>query len=337
MAQDRVRIEDVAKLAGVSTATVSRVLSNPQIVAPLRRDKVLSAVETLGYVPHPSARALASGRTYTVGCVVPTIDHAIFAKSTQSLQNTLLASGYQLLIGSHDYDPQTEYHVMSALQQRGVDALVLVGTDHLPATWRAIKAWGKPTVLNWSCDRRLPSIGFDNHAVSRVLAEHLLGLGHRVIGMISGRTQHNDRARSRIDGVRGAMAAAGLTLSDNYVTEQAFGLAGGRHGFEQLMRLKIKPTAIVCGNDLLAAGAVMQAERLGVDVPREVSICGVDNHELSQELHPALTTVSLPTEELGRVTAERIVAALGGAPLAKKRLLPFELIIRESTAICAHR
>ena len=335
MGQDRVRIEEVATLAGVSTATVSRVLSNPQIVAPLRRDKVLSAIEALGYVPHPTARALASGRTYTVGCVVPTIDHAIFAKSTQSLQKTLLASGYQLLIAGHEYDLQTEYHVMSALQQRGVDALVLVGTDHLPATWRAIKAWGKPCVLNWSCDPRLPSIGFDNRAVSRVLAEHLLGLGHRVIGMISGFTQHNDRARSRIEGVRSAMVSAGFALLDKHVTEQGFGLAGGRRGFEQLMRLKIRPTAIVCGNDLLAAGAVMQAQRMGMDVPRDVSICGVDNHELSQELHPALTTVSLPTEELGRVTAQQIVAALAGAPLAKKRLLPIELIVRESTVVCA--
>ena len=327
----------MAQFAGVSTATVSRVLSNPEMVKAVRRDRVLSAIKKLGYVPHTMARALASGRTYTVGLVVPTIDHAIFAKSTQSLQSTLLAQGYQLLIGSHDYDPRTEYQVMSALQQRGVDAMVLVGTDHLPATWRAIKAWGKPTVLNWSCDSRLPSIGFDNHAVARVLAEHLLGLGHRVIGMISGFTQHNDRARARIEGVRSATTAAGLALPDSYVSEQPFNLAGGRAGIEQLMRLKTAPTAIVCGNDLLAAGALLHAQRLGIAVPQALSICGIDNLELTHELHPALTTVNLPTAELGRITAQQIVAALAGEALIKKHLLPFELVIRESTARRAQR
>jgi LacI family transcriptional regulator len=332
MAQERVRMEDVAKHAGVSTATVSRVLSRPDIVKTVRRDAVLNAIKRLGYVPDQSARALASGRTYTVGCVVPSIDHAIFAKSTQSLQTTLLKSGYQLLIASHDYDAQTEYNAVLALQQRGVDALVLVGTDHLPTTWKAIKSWGKPVLLNWSCDPRLPSIGFDNHAVASALTEHLLGLGHRNIGLISGLTLHNDRARTRIAGVRDAMNAAGLLLKATHITEQPFSLAGGRLGLQTLMRLKRRPTAIICGNDLLAAGALLEAQRMGMCVPQELSICGIDNQELSRELIPRLTTVNLPTEDLGRITANQIIAALSGEKLPKQRLLPFELLVRESTA-----
>ena len=205
MSQQRIRIEDVAKQAEVSTATVSRVLSNPDLVKPTRRNAVLSAIKLLGYMPDQSARALASGRTYTVGCVVPSIDHAIFAKSTQSLQTSLLQNGYQLLIASHEYNAQTEQSAVLALQQRGVDALVLVGADHLAATWKALKTWGKPALLTWSCDARLPSIGFDNDAIARTLIEHLIALGHRKIGLISGFTLHNDRAQSRIDGARSAM------------------------------------------------------------------------------------------------------------------------------------
>jgi LacI family transcriptional regulator len=331
MAKERIRIEDVAKLAGVSTATVSRVLSKPDLVKSARRSSVLAAVKKLGYVPDQSARALASGRTYTVGCVVPSIDHAIFAKSTQSLQTALLQDGYQLLIASHDYNAQTEHSAVLALQQRGVDAIVLVGADHLPATWRSIKAWRKPAVLTWSCDARLPSIGFDNHAVAMALTNHVIGLGHRCIGLISGLTLHNDRARARIDGVRDAMKRARLSLPERYITEQPFNLAGGRLGLQTLMRLPRKPTAIVCGNDLLAAGALLEAQRMGLRVPHDVSICGIDNQELSRELNPTLTTVNLPTQDLGRITAQHIIAALAGEAPARQLLLPFELVVRGST------
>jgi LacI family transcriptional regulator len=331
MANERVRIEDVAKFAAVSTATVSRVLSKPELVKPARRKSVLDAIEHLGYVPDLSARSLATGRSNIVGCVVPTIDHAIFAKSTQSLQFTLLQSGYQLLIASHDYNAENEERAVLALQQRGVDALVLVGTDHTPATWKSIKQWKKPTLLTWSCDSRLPSIGFDNHAVASTLARHLIELGHRRIGVISGFTRQNDRARARIEGLRDTMKGAGLRLSSSAVIEQPFNLSGGRLGLQALMRQRVKPTAILCGNDLLAAGALLEAQRIGIRVPQEISICGIDNQELANELNPALTTVSLPTEALGRMTAEKIVAALAGEPLPKKELLPFELIVRGST------
>jgi LacI family transcriptional regulator len=332
MSKQRTRIEDVAKQARVSTATVSRVLSNPDIVKPARRSAVLSAIQLLGYVPDQSARALASGRTYTVGCVVPSIDHAIFAKSTQSLQTSLLQNGYQLLIASHEYNPQTEQSAVLALQRRGVDALVLVGNDHLAATWKALKTWGKPSLITWSCDARLPSIGFDNHAIAHTLTQHLIALGHRRIGSISGFTLCNDRARSRVEGTRSAMSQAGLSLPAARMTEQPFSLEGGRLGLQKLMRLKIKPTAIVCGNDLLAAGALLEAQRMGIRVPQSLSICGVDNQELSRELNPTLTTVNLPTQDLGRISADWIVSALRGETLPRQTLLPFALLVRESTA-----
>ena len=334
--QERVRLEDVASLAGVSTATVSRVLSRPHMVKDSRRTSVLQAIKMLGYVPDGSARALASGRTYTVGCVVPFLDQAIFAKSTQALQAALLQHGYQLLIATHEYSLQREFEAVMALQQRVVDALVLVGSDHSAQTWEAIAQWGKPTVLNWSCDARLPSVGFDNHAVAAALTAHLLALGHRNIGVISGYTQHNDRARARIAGVRHAMAQQGLTLSPTCISEQTFNLSGGRLGLGQLMGLAQRPTAVLCGNDLLASGALFEAQRMGIAVPQELSICGIDNNELSQEVIPALTTVDLPTFELGRVTANQIIKALAGEAIESAQLLPFKLQVRQSTCAPMH-
>lgn len=329
--QERVRLEDVAKLAAVSTATVSRVLSNPQLVGQSRRDSVLQAIKILGYVPDGSARALASGRTHTVGCVVPFLDQAIFAKSTQALQAALLPYGYQLLIASHEYSLQREYEAVLALQQRSVDALVLVGTDHAAQTWEAVNQWGKPVVLNWSCDPRLPSVGFDNYALAVALAEHLLALGHQKIGVISGHTRHNDRARARIQGVRDAMARQRLKLEPEYISEQNFQFSGGRLGLAQLWGLNPRPTAVLCGNDLLAIGALLEAQRLGIQVPQELSICGIDNSELSREVIPPLTTVDLSTAELGQFTANQIIRALEGAAIEQAHLLPFTLMVRQST------
>ena len=329
----RITIEEVARLAGVSTATVSRVLSRPEVVRNQTREQVMAAIAKLDYQPDAAARALASGRTHTVGCVIPTLDHAIFARSTQAMQTTLAQAGYQLLVASHEYDPVTEFELVRALQQRGVDALVLVGTDHAPRLWKALSAWRKPTLLTWSCDPRLPSLGFDNEGAAQMATSHLLELGHRYIGVISGFTAHNDRAHSRIAGVRKSLTQAGLSLPANFVTEQAFNLEGGRLGLRQLMRLRRKPTAIFCGNDLLAVGAMLEAERMGLNVPVDLSICGIDNLEISEAINPGLTTVSLPTQDLGRIAAQYMLSAISGEIIAAKSLLPFELVVRGSTGL----
>ena len=331
--KQRITIEEVARLAGFSTATVSRVLSRPDLVRNQTREQVMAAVTQLDYQPDAAARALASGRTHTVGCVIPTLDHAIFARSTQAMQTTLAQAGYQLLVASHEYDPVTEFELVRALQQRGVDALVLVGTDHAPRLWKALSAWRKPTLLTWSCDPRLPSLGFDNEGAAQMAASHLLELGHRYIGVISGLTAHNDRARSRIDGVHKSLTQAGLSLPANFITEQAFSLEGGRLGLRQLMRLRHKPTAIFCGNDLLAVGAMLEAERMGLNVPVDLSICGIDNLEISEAINPGLTTVSLPTQDLGRIAAQYMLSAISGEIIAAKSLLPFELVVRGSTGL----
>lgn len=328
----RITLEDVAHAAGVSTATVSRVLSRPDVVRASTRERVMAAVRQHDYQPDAAARALASGRTHTVGCVIPTLDHAIFARSTQAMQTTLARAGYQLLVASHEYDPVVELEVVRVLQQRGVDALALVGTDHATGLWKALRAWGKPALLTWSCDARLPSIGFDNHAAACMATEHLLSLGHQRIGVISGLTSNNDRARSRIEGVRHALKQAGLKLPPDLLNEQVFNLNGGRSGLRALMGARRPPTAIFCGNDLLAAGALLEAQRMGLEVPRQLSICGMDNHDLAEALNPGLTTIHLPTQDLGRITALSVLSAIAGDTIADRSLLPFELVVRGSTA-----
>jgi len=330
--KSRSTIADVARLAGVSTATVSRVLSSPEVVSEVTRRAVEAAVRRLGYVPLASAQALASGRSMAIGCVVPTLDHAIFARSTQALQQRLASSGYQLLVASHGYDPARELEVVQTLQRRGVDGLVLVGTQHSPALWKNLLRWDKPAVLTWSCDGRLPSVGFDNHAAGARAIDFLVGLGHRRIGHISGELQHNDRARSRMEGVRAALRRHRLKLPAGWVSEQPFNLQGGASGLRSILESGERPTAIFCGNDLLAAGVIFEAQRLGLRVPQDLSVLGIDNQALAESMVPSLSTIALPTERLGQEAGDLLLRAQAARRRREQILLPFDLIPRGSTA-----
>ncbi|OYW59821.1 MAG: LacI family transcriptional regulator [Rhizobiales bacterium 12-68-15] len=324
-------LEDVARLAGVSTATVSRALSRPDLLQGETLARVQGAIAQLNYVPGGAARALASGRTLTIGAVIPTLDHAIFARAIQAMQTELAASGYQLLIAASDYVPGLELAAVRAMLARGVDALMVVGADHLEDTWSLLVNASVPVVLSWSFDARLPSIGFDNHRAGRLVADYLLGLGHRRFGMISGHTRANDRARMRVEGVRETLAAHGLDLPPSSVIETSFTLAGGRSGFAELMARAAPPTAIICGNDLLAAGAVLEAQSCGIRVPEQVSIAGIDNLEIAAHLSPPLTTVHLPTTDLGRAVADHLLARLKGQEPPARMELPIDLVVRRST------
>ena len=208
------KLSDVARLAKVSTATVSRALPLPHKVKALTLSRVQQAARTLGYVAHGAARALASRRTRTIGAVIPTLDNAIFANTIHALQTTLDAAGYTLLLASHGFDAAVEVRVTRALIERGVDGLVLLGTTHDPALFRLIESHQLPYVLTWALDDSgtHPCVGFDNRAAATRLANYLLDLGHREFAMISGLTINNERARERLDGVRSALAARGVSL-----------------------------------------------------------------------------------------------------------------------------
>ena len=331
--QERTRptIFDVASRAGVSPATVSRVISQPDIVRPEKRKRVIDAIFALGYVRDGTARALVSGSTGAVGVVVPTIDNAIFSRAIQALQLRLSESGYRLLVASHEYNTSTEAAAARSLIEHGIDALVLVGIDHAPELWTLVDNSPPPLVLTWSIADGRDCVGFDNRRAGRIAAEHLLSLGHRTFGMISGILRHNDRATARIAGVRDALADAGLDIPDWRISQQPFSLAGGRAGLATLLSLDHPPTAVIGGNDLLAAGALFEAQSRSIRVPDRLSIMGMDNFELSEHVTSALSTINLPTGELGRRAAEVVLARLGGATKPQTIELPIDLVARKST------
>ena len=328
------KLSDVANLARVSTATVSRALTCPNKVKPATAARIRQAVEALGYVAHGAARALASRRTHTIGAIIPTLDNSIFANTVHALQKTLDEAGYTLLIASHEFDAEVEARVTQALVERGVDGLVLLGATHHPSVLRMLDTHEIPYVLTWALDAsgRHPCVGFDNRAAANRIASHLLDLGHRDFGMISGVTAGNERASERLEGVRRALAVHGVAFAPGCVVEKPYTLSAGREGLRELLRAVPRPTAVICGNDVLAIGALAECQARGLNVPRELSITGFDDLEMSAVVAPALTTVHFPTAELGSYAAQHLLARLAGKPFELRTELPVELVVRASTA-----
>ena len=223
-----------------------------------------------------------------------------------------------------------------ALLERAIDALVLVGADHSNETWELVRSSRIPLLITWTDSvaareqgvEKTPLIGFDNHLIGKLAAQHLLSLGHRAFGMISGLTRQNDRARHRVEGFRAELAQAGLRLPEANLIEQPYGFDGGRAGLKHLMQLRPRPTAVFCGNDVLALGALFEAQSMKIDVPRELSIVGCDNLPISSQITPGLSTVLLPTYELGQRAALTLLDWLTLDRAPENTCLPIELVVR---------
>ncbi len=316
-------LEDVARLAGVSTATVSRCLNTPDRVVETTRLRVADAVRELGYLPNFGARAMAAKRTNTIGAVIPTMENAIFARGIQAFQEALHDQGYTLLVASSSYSLDREAEQVRALAARGADGLLLIGHDRLPEVGVFLQRHGIPALVAWAYDSQggLPSIGFDNRASMRALAREAIGLGHRRIGVISAETAANDRARGRLEGIRDALREAGLPDGDLPVIETTYGIAQGAEAFARLMRSERPPTVVLCGNDVLAVGALSRAREIGLSVPGDVSVTGFDDIDLAQVAVPGLTTVHVPHRVMGRQAARMLVRMVEtGAPGASVEL-----------------
>lgn len=326
--------KDVARLAGVSTATVSRVINSPGQVDAETRERVREAVTQLRYVPHGAARALRSHRSRMVGAVVPSFDYALYARTTSAMQALLDAEGYSMVLAEHHYDLASELRVTRQLVSHGVDAFVFVGLHHDPALFALLESYGRPYVLTWGVDpmRRHPSIGFDNRAATFAMTQHLVGLGHRRFGLLSASPEDNDRATERGAGMRAALAQAGLELDPACVQYGPISLAAASGLMHRLLALDERPTAVVSTNDVFAVGGMIACREAGVRIPEDVSITGVDNTDLGATQTPALTSIRTPIVEVGRAAARQVIARLEGQPHESFQTLPFELVIRGSTA-----
>jgi LacI family transcriptional regulator len=327
-------LADVARHANVSTATVSRCLNSPERVEETTRDRVMTAVQDLGYSPNFVARALAAKRTNTVGAIIPTMENAIFARGIQAFQEELGRHGVTLLVASSSYRADLEEEQIRTLTARGADGLLLIGHERGDTIHRFLDQRGVPALVSWAYDPTAKhlSIGFDNQTAMTELADEVIALGHRQIAVISAEQRGNDRARARVAGILAAMQTAGLNPAELDVVETPYGIDTGAEAFAALMQRSPRPTVVMCGNDVLAAGALRQAKAMGLGVPDQVSITGFDDIELAGLVSPGLTTVHVPHRDMGRQAAQLLVGMIKGNTPAASIRLPTHLKWRESLA-----
>ena len=327
-------LEDVAEAAKVSTATVSRCLNSPERVAGQTRDRVLSAVKLLGYSPNFGARALAAKRTNTFGAVIPTMDNAIFARGLQAFQEELVENGATLLLASSSYNLEIEEEQIRALIARGADGLLLIGTERSAEIYKFIEDRQIPFVVTWTyCeDPNRSCVGFDNYAATFELTERAIQLGHRNFGYISAYMEGNDRAAERVRGVKAALQCHNLDTPPLTIVESDYSISSGGNCFRKIMQHNSAPTIIMCGNDVLAAGAVKMAAEMGLGIPEDVSITGFDNLELASVLEPSLTTVHVPHREMGKLAAKTLLDNVADPTHRQHLKLPTHIIEGRSLA-----
>ncbi|WP_192385379.1 LacI family DNA-binding transcriptional regulator [Mesorhizobium silamurunense] len=328
------KLIDVARLANCSPATVSRVLNGNPNVNKAVRDRVVRAARELGYVPNGSARALRSTRTRLVGAIIPTLDHAIYATMVDGLQARLSEKDVSLIINTSGYDIDLEYEQARLLVERGVESVVLVGSTHLPTTLAMLEQKRIEYVYTYTSKAMESgaSVGFDNEKAGRTAARYLLDLGHSQFGMIAGITRDNDRAAGRRDGFLNELERSGIDHTRVPVVEGAYRLDDGRRCMLRLMEEDRRPTAVFCGSDILAAGAIKHCHAARIAVPGEVSIVGFDNLEIAELTSPELTTLEVPARDMGRIAADYILASPSQRLHLRQRELAIRLIVRESTA-----
>ena len=331
----RVRVTDVARLADCAPATVSRVLNNPDRVSPDKRTRVEAAMRELGYVRNHAARALRSQRSNMVGVLIPTLDYALYARMVGAANDTLSSAGISTLIATYGYDLDAEIREAQQLLERGAEALILVGDNHRVELHEMLERFGVPCVCTYVSNPKgaHPTVGFDNADAAGKLAQHIAHLGHRRIAVISGLTKDNDRTTERLEGIRAELARHDIELPEDLIAESAYSIYESRKACALLLSRNVpSPTAIICGNDILAFGAQAECQARGLKVPEDVSVVGFDNIEFSAHANPPLTTIDVPAEEMGNSAATYVLGSLGGQSVPLHNPVEVELILRSSSA-----
>ena len=327
-------ILSVARTAKVSASTVSRFCNHPELLKPETRRGIERAVRKEGYIRNRAAQTIHGIRSGTIGVLVPTIDHTIFAEVVQAFSDTVAEEGFTILLASHGYDLQREYALLRKFLEHRVDGIALTGLDHDEAVFQLIDSQAVPTTLMWNYaeDSAYPSVGASNELAGTMIARHVLNMGHRDIACMFAPTDGNDRAKARSAAILNTLAGAGVTVRDAWKRTTIYSISASKKDATTLFSGPRRPTALICGNDIIATGAIYAATSLGLAVPDEVSIVGIGDFKGSSDIEPALTTVRLPARRIGRSAGVDLAAAIKnpGAPRHGQHCAP-ELVLRRSS------
>lgn len=305
-------IHAVALSAGVSISTVSRSFNHPNLVNAATRKKIDRAVKKVGYIRNRAAQAMHGKRSATIGLIVPTIDHAIFGEVVQAFSDQVDQAGFTILMATHGFDLDQEYRVLRKLLEHRVDGVALIGFEHKQDTYHLLAEQGVPVISIWNYapDSRVACVGADNYLAGHMAATHLIEAGHRQIGKIFPDSSQNDRARGRLEGAEDALQAAGLTVPPHWQSQSPYSVTEAKEVGLQILSVSPRPTAILCGNDVIAQGLIFAAQSIGLCLPRDLSVVGIGDFKSSAEIVPALTTIRIPARQIGSLAGTRLVSML---------------------------
>jgi LacI family transcriptional regulator/LacI family repressor for deo operon, udp, cdd, tsx, nupC, and nupG len=328
------RLEDVARVAGVSASTVSRVITRPEMVSAATRDRVNEAIAELGYRPSRVARRLRveTGRSSLIGLVIPDIQNPFFADLVRGVEDAAREQGYAVFLGNSDEDVEKEARYLEIMRAESVDGVILPPASRSVAPIRGLLDEGIPVVC---VDRRLDrpivdTVVIDNERGARDAVAHLLRLGHRRIGFIQGLPVLST-SEERLAGYRQALAGAGIEPDPALVREGDSRQGGGRRFIAELLRESDPPSAVVVGNSLMTLGALEGIRRLGLRIPDDIALIGYDDMPWALAMDPPLTVVRQPAQEIGRRAMDTLLARFADPDREPGLvMLQSELVVRGS-------
>jgi DNA-binding LacI/PurR family transcriptional regulator len=328
-------IRDVAELANVSIATVSRVLNGTGYVSPELAQRVRQAAAKLGYQSNTLVRHIQRNDSLTLGVLLPGSGNPFYTEVARGVQELCSERGFRVIICYVGEDSEKASAYVNALRQQRVAGFVVISPDNVSEHWQRLLDDGYPLVM---VDRivthvRADAVVSDNYSGAAQAVNHLIGLGHRNIGFVTGRL-HLDPVENRWRGVTETLAKAGIPLNPDFVYDRGdYQMATGFAAAEKLFSLPNPPTAVFAFNDLMAYGLIYFAHTHGITVPDQLSVIGFDDIELSTYFVPGLTTISQPKYELGRTVAEILLGRIAGNREPQiYQILPTQLVVRGSTA-----
>ncbi|WP_270172078.1 catabolite control protein A [Paenibacillus sp. SYP-B4298] len=328
-----VTIYDVAREAGVSMATVSRVVNNNPNVKPQTRKKVFEAIERLGYRPNAVARGLASKKTTTVGVVIPDISNSIFAEVARGIEDIANMYHYNIILCNADKRKEKEIRVINTLLEKQVDGLLFMGGAVTDEHVQAFTTANVPIVLCATTDERgtIPSVDIDHEAAAFDAVTALIEKGHKSIAMISGTLQDPANGFARFQGYKRALETAGLAYDESLVRVGNYRYESGIEAMKYFLELANKPSAVFSATDEMAIGAIHAIQDFGLRVPDDISVISVDNSRAASMVRPQLTSVAQPMYDIGAVSMRLLTKLMKKESVEhSKVVLPHELISRQS-------
>jgi LacI family transcriptional regulator len=325
-------IKEVAALAGVSSATVSHVINGTRFVSDAVRDQVMNAMKELDYRPNDLARSLRSGVTHTLGLIIPDSSNPFFAELGHCIENAAFKAGYSVILCNTESDMRKELLYVDVLTKKLVDGMIFVAAGENADIFKSLVELDIPVVV---MDRNyegldLELVSSDNHQGGVLATNHLISLGHKRIGCVSGPSKINPSSK-RLDGYVEALKSHGIPVDARYIVQGDFHPESGFEAGKKILSLSERPTAIFACNDLMAMGVNKAAASMGLRVPDDLALVGYDDIELASYTNPPLSTIQQPKVEMGLTALQIILDRISNRESGRQKIqLPVSLVVRSS-------